>query len=213
MKKYIVWQKARKGNFKMKQEIERKYAVDNLPKDMKIERIVDIEQNVIYKDINTIIRVRKIQEKYPNNKVNYIYTLKTKGDIEYNNNYNVAKKYEIENEIEKEQYEELAKRKISNTINKIRILIPIENNLKVEMDVYKGYLEGLLTAEIEFQNEQEANKFDKPNWLGEELGYKVLSNRRLAEMTREEWQEKVTKEFIENNQKVISQLEKDYNII
>ena len=32
----------------------------------------------------------------------FIYTLKTKGDIEYNNNYDVAKKYEIENEIDKD---------------------------------------------------------------------------------------------------------------
>jgi len=198
------------GVYNVNKEIERKYEMKYIPKDIKIEKIQNIEQSFIYRDINTHIRIRKIEIEQD---INYIYTIKTKGDIQYDDSYQLGQKYEIESNITKELYEELLPRRISNQIRKTRIVVPIQNNLKVEMDVYKGYLEGLLTAEIEFQNEQEANKFDKPNWLGEELGYKVLSNRRLAEMTREEWQEKVTKEFIENNQKVISQLEKDYNII
>lgn len=196
----------------MKQEIERKYAVKYLPKNLKIEKIVDIEQAFTYRDDNTIIRVRKVKEKYPENKINYIYTIKTKGNIQYDNKYTIGKKYEIENEISKEMYEELIKRNISSIIDKTRINIPIQKNLKVEIDVYKDYLEGLLTAEIEFSTEEEAKNFEKPDWLGEELGYKELSNRKLAEMTREEWQEKVTKEFIDNNQKIINQLKKDYNI-
>ncbi len=196
----------------MKQEIERKYGVKNLPNNLKIESIVNIEQGFIYRDFNTHIRIRKIETTYPKNHTNYIYTLKTKGDIDYNNNYDVARKYEIENEITKEEYEKLIKNKISNIIQKTRIVIPIENNLKVEMDVYYDYLEGFLTAEVEFENEEQAKKFIKPEWLGEELGYKELSNRKLAEMTREEWQGKVTKEFIENNRKIINELKEKYNI-
>lgn len=187
----------------MKKEIERKYAVKYLPENLETEKIVDIEQAFIYRDGNTIIRVRKVKEKYPENKINYIYTIKTKGNIQYDNKYTIGKKYEIENEISKEEYDELIKNKISKIIQKTRIVIPIENNLKVEMDVYYDYLEGFLTAEIEFENEEQANNFIKPEWLGEELGYKELSNRKLAEMTREEWQAKVTKEFIENNRKII----------
>ncbi len=196
----------------MKQEIERKYAVKYLPENLEIEKIVDIKQAFTYRDENTIIRVRKVQEKYPKIQTNYIYTVKTKGDIQYDNKYTVGKKYEIENKIPKEMYEELIKKNISNIINKTRINIPIQENLKVEIDVYKDYLDGLLTAEIEFQSEEEANNFHKPNWLGEELGYKVLSNRKLAEMTKEEWKQKVTKEFIENNKEIIQQLKKDYKI-
>ena len=78
--------------------------------------------------------------------------------------------------------------------------------MKVEIDIYYGYLDGLLTAEIEFPNEEMAKKFNKPKWLGEELGYKELSNRKLSEMTKEEWQSKVTKEFIDNNKIVICKL-------
>lgn len=195
----------------MKKEIERKYEVNSLPKDLKIEKAMDIEQVVIYKDENTHIRIRKVQETYPNKNTTYIYTIKTKGDIKYNNKYDIGKKYEIESEIEKDEYEKLKQRKISNKINKKRIVIPIEENLKVEIDVYKDYLEGLLTAEVEFSNEENAKDFQKPDWFGKEIGYKELSNRKLAEMTREEWQQKVTKEFIENNKKIINKL-KEYNI-
>ena len=53
-----------------------------------------------------------------------------------------------------------------------------------------------------------ANTFKKPNWLGEELGYKEFSNRRLAEMTKEEFLSKVTEEFMNTNKKVIEQIHK-----
>lgn len=196
----------------MNKEIERKYAVKYIPKDFKIEKIIYIKQAFIYRDKLTLIRVRDIKEKYPTENQKYIYTLKTKGDIEYNNDYNIAKKYEIENDIPKEEFEKLIKKPISNIIEKTRITIPIENNLKVEIDVYYDYLEGLLTAEVEFQDEEQANNFQKPDWLGEELGYKKLSNRKLAEMTKEEWKKEVTKEFIENNNIIINQLKNNYNI-
>lgn len=196
----------------MNKEIERKYAVKYIPKDFKIEKIIYIKQAFIYRDKLTLIRVRDIKEKYPTENQKYIYTLKTKGDIEYNNDYNIAKKYEIENEIPKEEFEKLIKKPISNIIEKTRITIPIENNLKVEIDVYYDYLEGLLTAEVEFQDEEQANNFQKPDWLGEELGFKKLSNRKLAEMTKEEWKKEVTKEFIENNNIIINQLKNNYNI-
>ena len=192
----------------MKQEIERKYAVNYLPEDLKIKDIIDIEQAFIYRDINTIIRIRKIQNK-KNNSIEYIYTVKTKGDIEYGENFEkIANVYEIENSIQENEYNELIKNKISNVIRKTRIVIPIENNLHVEMDVYYEYLDGFLTAEIEFQNKHIANTFQKPKWLGEEIGYKELSNWNLSNMTKEEWMKMVTKERIENNRKIIQDLKK-----
>ena len=194
----------------MNKEIERKFAVKYLPKDLKIESIVYIKQAFIYRDKLTHIRIRNIKEIYPENKQTYIYTVKTKGDIK--DTSNIGNRYEIENEIDKELFDKLIKNKISNIIEKTRIKIPIENNLKVEIDIYYDYLEGLLTAEIEFPNEELANKFQKPAWLGEELGYKKLSNRKLAEMTKDKWQKEVTKEMIENNNIIIKQLKNNYNI-
>ena len=193
----------------MNKEIERKYAISYLPPNLKIEKVINIEQAFIYKDINTIIRIRKIEKIYDEkekNDIEYIYTVKTKGDMQYTNDYNIGKKYEIESNIEKQVYEELLKNKISNIIEKTRIVSPIDNKLKAEIDIYYKYLEGLLTLEIEFPNEDKAKTFIKPNWIGEELGYKELSNRKLAEMTREKFETKVRKEFIENNKKIINEL-------
>lgn len=193
----------------MNKEIERKFAVKYLPKDLKIESIVYIKQAFIYRDKLTHIRIRNIKEIYPENKQTYIYTVKTKGDIK--DTSNIGNRYEIENEIDKELFDKLIKNKISNIIEKTRIKIPIGNNLKSEMDIYYDYLEGLLTIEVEFPTEELANNFQKPDWFGEELGYKTLSNGKLSQMTKEEWQEKVTKVFIENNKIIINQFKENYN--
>ncbi len=187
----------------MKKEIERKYAIKYLPEDIKIEKIQKIEQVFIYRDENTHIRIRKIENKQ---ETKYVYTVKTKGDIEYDNSYQIGQKYEIESNITKEMYEQLLPRKISNKITKTRIVVPIHNNLKVEIDMYYDYLQGFLTAEVEFPDEEQANLFSKPDWLGEEIGYKELNNRKLAEMTQEQFRSKVSKEFMENNQKIIEKL-------
>ncbi len=193
----------------MNKEIERKYVINYLPENVKIREIHNIEQAFIYKDINTLIRLRKVKTKKENEqeKLEYIYTIKTKGDIEQDTNQ-IAQKYEIESNITEEDYNNLIKNKISNKMSKVRLIIPIQNNLKVEIDIYYDYLEGLLTAEIEFPNIDEANKFKKPDWLGKELGYKELSNRRLSEMNRDEFKSKVSDEFLENNRKIIRELEK-----
>lgn len=195
----------------MKKEIERKYAVKYIPEDLKTIDIFDMEQAFIYKDAKTVIRVRKIQNQKSNN-IEYIYTVKTKGDMESNQSSNVAKVYEIESYMQEEEYNTLVKDKISNIIRKTRIVIPIENNLSIEMDVYKDYLEDLITAEVEFPNEDIANTFEKPEWLGEEIGYKELSNWKLSNMTKEEWKTKVTMESLENNRKIILDLKKNGKI-
>ncbi len=62
----------------MKKEIERKYAIKCLPKDIKIESVEEIEQAYLYEDANTNIRIRKMQTK---ELIQYIYTVKTKGDM------------------------------------------------------------------------------------------------------------------------------------
>ena len=192
----------------MNKEIERKYAIKYLPKDMQIEKIEEIEQAFIYQDGNTLIRIRKIEVRQKENKqIEYIYTVKTKGDIQYDDTYSKGRSYEIESNITKEYYEELLVRKISNQINKTRIVVPIQDNLKVEIDVYYDYLQGFLTAEVEFPSEEMAEQFEKPDWLGEEIGYKELSNRKLAEMDEKQFRNKVSEESIKHNEIMIDELE------
>lgn len=189
----------------MNKEIERKYALKYVPNNIRIKEIQNIEQAFIYKDENTIIRIRKIEI---NQNINYVYTIKTKGDIQYDDTYQIGQKYEIESNIKEELYKKLLSNKISNKITKTRIVVPIENNLNVEIDIYYDYLQGFLTAEVEFQDEEEAKQFNKPDWIGEEIGYKELSNRKLAQMTQEQFRRKVSEEFIKRNQKIIEELNK-----
>jgi adenylate cyclase len=50
-----------------------------------------------------------------------------------------------------------------------------------EIDVYEGDLDGLVTAEIEFEDEAAAAAFEAPEWLGPELtGDERYENRTLA---------------------------------
>ena len=57
------------------------------------------------------------------------------------------------------------------------------NGAKVEVDVYRSALQGLLTFECEFESEEEANKFQFPDWahgaveVTEDMAYK---NKNLA---------------------------------
>ncbi len=106
----------------------------------------------------------------------------------------------------KEHYEALLPKKISNKITKTRIVVPIQNNLKVEIDVYYDYLQGFLTAEVEFPNEEEANQFEKPNWLGEEIGYKEFSNFKLSHMDEKQFKSRISEEWMNHNKVMIEEL-------
>ena len=51
----------------------------------------------------------------------------------------------------------------------------------IEVDVYAGTLEGLVTAEIEFPTREAADRFSPPDWIGEEVtGDDRYANQRLA---------------------------------
>ncbi|MGZ6643516.1 MAG: CYTH domain-containing protein [Solirubrobacteraceae bacterium] len=66
-------------------------------------------------------------------------------------------------------------------IEKVRYLVPAPGGLTIELDVYAGALDGLVTAEVEFASEEEARGFTPPPWLGSEVtGDARYSNQRLA---------------------------------
>lgn len=64
---------------------------------------------------------------------------------------------------------------------KTRYLVPLGDGLTAEVDVYEGALEGLLTAEVEFDSEAASEAFAPPGWLGTEVtGDGRYANRTLA---------------------------------
>ena len=54
-------------------------------------------------------------------------------------------------------------------IYKTRYVVPLDNGLKVEIDRFKGFFEGVCFAEIEFKSEEQARSFEVPEWLGEDI--------------------------------------------
>lgn len=88
---------------------------------------------------------------------------------------------EEEIEIEPERFDRLWPLTEGRRIEKTRYEIPADNGLVIELDVYKGDLDGLVTAEVEFGSEEAAEAYVAPGWLGpditEDLRYK---NQRLA---------------------------------
>jgi CYTH domain-containing protein len=75
-------------------------------------------------------------------------------------------RYEWEKEIPVSEAFELMALCGSGVIDKTRYLVPFGKHT-YEVDVFHGANEGLVLAEIELSDEQEA--FDKPSWLGEEV--------------------------------------------
>lgn len=72
---------------------------------------------------------------------------------------------EIEFEINQEQFQFLLSKILINThlIEKDRYLIPIENNLIAELDIYYNELDDLATVEVEFPNLDMAINFEAPS--------------------------------------------------
>lgn len=137
-------------------EVERKYIVDvdNLPEGFKTADIFEMVQTYI--SFSPEMRVRKTNDLY------HFFTMKLpKDDI------GLARE-EIEFMITAEEYDELLKKQVGNTIYKKRYQF-YENKVKIEVDIYSGDLTGLAVAEIEFANVKKSKAFVPPKWLGTEV--------------------------------------------
>jgi len=75
-------------------------------------------------------------------------------------------RFEWEKEIDVVEAEKLLKLCEKGIIDKIRYEIEAGNHI-FEVDVFFGDNEGLIIAEIELENENDA--FEKPKWLGKEV--------------------------------------------
>ena len=156
-------------------EIERRFLIkdknkaEELIKEYK-ETKKTITQDYIYSDIFTAIRKRKIEK---NNEAKYFYTVKT-GKKGFSVN-------EFEEEISKEKYDLLKIDEARITIKKDRFIIPYINNLKIELDIFHGRYEGVIFAEIEFEDENQARKAKIPEWFDLEIGEKVSNDMMSRE--------------------------------
>lgn len=158
-------------------EIERKYAVNQLPEELSQYKFKRIEQG--YLCHNPTIRIRK-----SNN--DYILTYKSKLSEKMHKDSAIFN-HEVELPLSKEAYEELVQKTDHHMIQKIRYLIPLEGGLTAELDVFEGLLKGLIFAEVEFPDERTSVEFVPPSWFGKELSSdKRFSNYNLSKLSRYE---------------------------
>lgn len=102
----------------------------------------------------------------------YTATIKKKGDL--------ARK-EWETQLTKEQFDDLWAASEGQRVEKVRFRIP-HGEYTVELDVYIGDLEGLVTAEIEFPDIRSAQDFVAPDWLGVDVTKDArYKNQNLAQ--------------------------------
>lgn len=134
-------------------EIERKYLIEraNIPFDPAQYPCRRIEQG--YLCTAPVVRIRRDNE-------DYYLTYKSKGFL-IREEYNLPLTFEA--------YVHLKEKIDGRLITKDRFVIPLENDLYIELDFFKGDLEGLILAEVEFPDEKTANRFLPPGWFGEDV--------------------------------------------
>ncbi|HLO74509.1 MAG TPA: CYTH domain-containing protein [Flavobacterium sp.] len=106
-------------------------------------------------------------------------TIKGKG------NESGTTRFEWEKEILVAEAEQLLLLCEKGVIDKTRYEVPFGRHI-YEVDVFYGENDGLIVAEIELKNENDA--FQKPNWLGKEVtGDNRYYNAYLCNMPYKDW--------------------------
>ncbi|MCI8407810.1 MAG: CYTH domain-containing protein [Lachnospiraceae bacterium] len=154
-------------------EIEKKYRIKKLPENLETYTCLDIEQG--YLCIKPVVRIRKMNEEY-------ILTYKSKTPLQ-ESQYHTKISNEVELPLTESSYIHLREKVDGNLIQKKRYLIPLENGLKVELDVFGGHLKGLIFAEVEFHSVEAATGFIPPDWFGEDVSLdKRFNNSYLSQV-------------------------------
>lgn len=132
-------------------EIERKYLVRKLPENLEQYNKKKIAQG--YLCTEPVVRIRRS---------NNDYYMTYKGDgLMVREEYNLP--------LTQEAYEHLRPKIDGLLIAKTRYLIPLDNKLTAELDVFEEDLNGLVIVEVEFNSVEEANAFHAPDWFGEDV--------------------------------------------
>jgi CYTH domain-containing protein len=145
-------------------EIERKFLLGELPPTMRFARREPIRQGYIALDGDTEVRVRITPDRAT-------LTIKSgRGGV----------RTEEELVLDKRRADALWEltegRRVQKTRRRVRV-----GDAVVEVDEYSGTLEGLVVAEVEFDDEEASRAFQPPSWFIREVTDDGrYSNRNLA---------------------------------
>ena len=146
-------------------EIERKFLVEQLPDGLDGHHSREIEQGYLAITDDLEVRLRRYGDQS-------FLTVKSSGN---------ESRIEEEIEIDEGRFAALWPLTDGRRIQKRRYRIPFGDGLTIELDVYHDRLEGLLTAEVEFNSLADATAFVPPGWLGPEVtDDRRYKNKRLA---------------------------------
>ena len=134
-------------------EIERKYLIKTLPDNLNIVESRLLEQG--YLCTEPVVRIRRDND-------DFILTYKSKGLM-------VREEHNLP--LTENAYTHLKEKVDGRLISKTRHVIPLEDNLSIELDIFHGDLEPLMLAEVEFPDEESANAFVAPEWFGEDVTF------------------------------------------
>lgn len=134
-------------------EIERKYLINTIPFNLNDYPHHEIEQ--AYLNTNPVIRVRRQDD-------DYYLTYKSKG-LMAREEYNLP--------LNAEAYQHLLEKADGNILTKTRYEIPLGDHLTIELDIFHGKFDGLILAEVEFPNMEDAESFTPPEYFGEDVTF------------------------------------------
>lgn len=146
-------------------EIERKFTVKTIPTNLSDYPCRKLEQG--YLNTAPVVRVRREDD-------DYYLTYKGKGFL-------VREEYNLP--LTQEAYLHLREKADGLIITKDRYLIPYDDKLTIELDIFSGPLAPLVLAEVEFPTEEEANAFIAPDWFDKDVtNDPSFTNSALSQM-------------------------------
>lgn len=156
-------------------EIERKWTLDktSLPYDLERDAIEKYEIRQTYLNFSPEIRLRKIEPPSGNT----FYTMTVKSDTSADG----LTRKEYDWYITAAEYETLLKKQEADTITKTRYVV-VENERRLQFDIFHQQLDGLAYLEIEFDDEETAKGFSQPSYIVEDVtADKRYKNQSLAQ--------------------------------
>ena len=134
-------------------EIERKFLLDQPPEDLDDHPRTKIRQGYLaITEGGTEVRVRKEGRRH-------LLTIK-EGHSQ--------NRGQVEAEISPAQFASLWPLTRGRRIRKLLYEVPYDGRV-IQVDLYRRKLNGLVTAEVEFSDEDAASRFHAPDWLGREV--------------------------------------------
>lgn len=135
-------------------EVERKWTINEVPANLESYPHAEIAQG--YLAITADKTEVRLRDK---DGANFTQTVKIGQGL-------VRGEYEVA--ITPDQFAALWPATAGKRVEKTRYAID-HNGAKIELDVYKGPLAGLVTAEVEFKSPDDSTRFQAPTWFGSEV--------------------------------------------